>query len=89
MTASDLHMKSINAQPPLIAYKRPINLKDYLIKAKIPPQKTRPKRVQNGMFKCNKPCSICPIVRQQKVVKATNNDNKIELKNHHTCEIEM
>ena len=86
MTASDPHMKSIYPQPPLIAYKRPMNLKDYLIRAKIPPQKTRPKRVQNSMFKCNKPCSICPFVRQQKVVKARNNDNKVQLKNHHTCE---
>ena len=86
MTASDPHMKSFYPQPRLIAYKRPMNLKDYLIRAKIPPQKTRPKRFQNGMFKCNKPCSICPFVRQQKVVKATNNDNKVQLKNHHTCE---
>ena len=57
------HMKSIFPKPPLVAYKRPMNIRDKLIRAKVPPPQTsRPKRIKNGMAKCNKPCAICPYV---------------------------
>ena len=70
MTANP-HMKSISPKPPLKAFKRPPNIGDRLIRAKLPlPPPTRPKRVKAGMYKCNEPCSICPNVKVQKQVKA-------------------
>ena len=67
-------MASIFKDPPLIAYKRPKNLKDILIRARIPPpQSSRPKRIKTGMSKCNKPCSICPYIRKQNIVKSSTN----------------
>ena len=80
------HMKSIFPQPPLIAYKRPSNLSDRLIRAKLPPPPpTRPKRVKAGMFKCNAPCSICPYVKVQKQVKAKHSKAVVHLSKHFDC----
>ena len=38
------------------------------------------------MVKCNKPCSICPFIKVQKVVKSTSNSKVVDLHKHHTCE---
>ena len=65
------HMLSIFPKPPLVAFKRPQNIRDKLIRARVPPPLTRPKRVQNGMYKCTKSCSICPYIKVQKCVKST------------------
>ena len=37
------------------------------------------------MFKCSKPCSICPYVKAQKSVKSTKNTTSVELHKYHTC----
>ena len=80
------HMKSIFPKPPLVAFKRPQNIRDKLIRARVPPPPSRPKRVKNGMFKCNKPCSLCPYVKVQKTVRSSSNDICVDLHKHHTCE---
>ena len=82
------HMKSIFPEAPLVAYKRPQNLRDRLIKAKLPPPQNRPKRVKAGMHACNKPCSICPFISKKKVIKAKHSENKVELSNHFDCNTE-
>ena len=80
------HMKNIFPKPPLIAYKRPPNIRDKLIRAKIPPPPPiRPKRNIVGMHKCNKPCSICPYIKEQKEVKAKFSDTKIQLSKSFDC----
>ena len=81
------HMKSIFPQAPLVAYKRPQNIRDRLVKAKLPPPQNRPKRTRAGMYKCNKPCSICPFVSNSKTIKAkhTHNDHRVELSKHYDC----
>ena len=79
------HMKSIFPQPPLVAYKRPQNIRDRLIKAKLPPPQSRPQRIKAGMHKCNKPCSICPFVDNKKVIKAKHSEHKVELSKHFDC----
>ena len=85
MTTQYPHMTTIFPKPPLIAYKRPMNIRDKLIRAKVPPKTTRPKRIKSGMSKCNKPCSICPYVNQQKVVKSSVTNVTVQLSKHHTC----
>ena len=80
------HMATIFPKPPLVAYKRPQTIKDKLIRARVPPPPTRPKRTSNGMFKCNKSCSVCPFIKVQKFVKSTSNGKIVDLHKHHTCE---
>ena len=70
----------------MIAYKRPMNIRDRLIRAKVPPPTSnRPRRIKSGMFKCNKPCSICPYVKQQKSIKASKTNVTVQLSRSHTC----
>ena len=49
----DPRLKEIFPKPPLVAYKRPPNIKDKLIRAKVPKQNCpKPKRNLPGMKKC-------------------------------------
>ena len=58
MVAVDPHLAEIFPLPPLTAYRRPSNLKDKLIRSKIPCEISRPKRNMPGMKKCGKSCAI-------------------------------
>ena len=54
----DPYLAEVFPLPPLVAYKRPPNIKDKLIRAKVPEQPPlRPKRNLTGIKKCNN----CPI----------------------------
>ena len=57
----------------MIAYKRAKNLRDILIRAKVPPKKTS-RRVLNGFKSCGELCHMCPF--------SPNGTTKI-----HTCSI--
>ena len=57
----DPHMKEIFPSVPLIAYRRQKNLREYLIRAKVPKNTSRPKRKLPGMKKCNK-CVYCSYI---------------------------
>ena len=66
----DPYLAEVFPQPPLVAYKRPANIRDKLIRAKVPdPAPSRPKRVLNGMKKCLN-CPICPFVKTGQIVKS-------------------
>ena len=55
---------------PLIAHKRPQNLRESLIRAKVPqPPETRKKRLLKGMAKCGKSCTACPYVMEGRNIK--------------------
>ena len=84
-------MEKVFPLPPLIAYKRPPNIRDKLIRAKLPPPPpTRPKRTVPGMFRCMRkggaPCRTCPYVKTTKVIKSTATATTVELTRHHTCQ---
>ena len=66
----DPHLKEVFNKPFLIAYKRPRNIRQYLIRAKIPPALTRPRRSLPGMKRCGG-CVTCPFVKPGKTIKAT------------------
>ena len=71
MIDEDPRLKEIFKKPPMIAYKRHRNLKDMLIRSKVPKlDNRRPKRKLTGMRKCGK-CVVCPYVKEGKKVKAT------------------
>ena len=72
MTIQDEYLESVFPDPPLVAFKRQTNLRDFLIRAKLPPSpKAHEKRHLNGMKKCNK-CIICPYIKEDKSVKGRN-----------------
>ena len=51
----DPYMKEVFPEAPIIAYKRPSNLREHIIRAKLPPPKQiRPARSFKGMKKCQK-----------------------------------
>ena len=57
-------------EAPLVAYKRPKHIKEYLIRAKLPPTNfERPRRFMKGTKKCNK-CLICPLIQEGREIKA-------------------
>ena len=55
----------------MVAYRRPPNLKEKIVRAKIPPVQSRPKRKQHGMKKCPYTCLTCPYVKEIKTIKST------------------
>ena len=66
----DPRMKEIFPDAPLIAYKRQKNIKEFLIRAKVPPEIKRPKRKLPGMKKCNS-CVYCHYIMTGDKVKFT------------------
>ena len=80
----DPRLKEIFPEPPLVAYKRPKNIRDKLIRSKVPPPTKIPKRKLPGMKKCNK-CSVCPFIQEGKTVKATSTNFKVDINSSVTC----
>ena len=70
MKNSDNHLKKVFPEPPLIAYKRQKNIKDYVVRAKIPPTLTKnPRRKIPGMRKCGRQCHVCPYIKEEKEIQ--------------------
>ena len=81
----DPHLKEIFPLPPMVAYKRPENIRDKIICSKVPPLKSeRPKRKQSGCKKCNK-CNICPYVICCKNVKSSATNVNVEITEDVNC----
>ena len=61
--------------PPMVAYRQPKNLKNTLIRTKLP-QLKRNQRHLVGNKKCNKPpCKMCPYVLETKNIKSKTNQS--------------
>ena len=66
----DPYLADVFKKSALIAYKRAQNIKDKIIRAKVPPlAPLRPKRALPGMSRC-KGYPICPFIKQGKSVRA-------------------
>ena len=74
----DPHLKEVFSEGFIIAYKRPRNIRQLLIKAKVPPPQTKPKRQLSGMKKC-KGCVTCPFVTTGKTIKATASNFRVDI----------
>ena len=61
--SQDPYLKEVFPLPPIVAYIRPANLKDKPIRARIPPDTSRPTRRLPGMKKCRFDCMTCPYVQ--------------------------
>ena len=67
----DPHLAEAFPLPPMVSYRRPPNIKDKLVRSKIPAENTRPKRKIPGMKKCVYDCLTCPYVKPGKTVEAS------------------
>ena len=77
MVTSDQYMAEVFPEPPLVAYRRQKNIKEFLVRAKVPPRNAKTKRNLKGMKKCNKPCQACPFILEGKEIKGDKFDWKI------------
>ena len=77
----DPQLQEVYPEPHLIAYKRQKNIKDFLIRAKVPPALSKnQKRIIPGMKQCiykGRQCHACPYVKQTSEVKSNTFNWKI------------
>ena len=59
----DPYLKEIFSEPPITAFKKQKNIRDLVIRARIP-TKHRKKRFIKGIKKC-KGCVICPFIKER------------------------
>ena len=85
MVKVDPHLAEIFPLPPLVAYRRPSNLKDKLVRSKIPQEVSRQKRNLPGMKKCGKSCATCPYVSQVNSVKSSSSNFTHDIETAVTC----
>ena len=70
MVTMDSYLKDVFPKPPLSAFKRPTNIRELTVRAKVyHEQNSHRKRMITGMKRCNKPCPVCPYVSEGKFVK--------------------
>ena len=82
----DPYLKETFPLPPLIAYKRPPNIRDKLIRAKVPPKtSSRPKRNVPGMKKCLN-CPVGPFVQTGNKAKSTATKFTVDINQPVTCQ---
>jgi hypothetical protein len=70
MTNQDSYLKQVFKDPPLTAFRRQLNLRNHLIRARVPKkERNYPKRFINGMSKCGDQCTACPYVKEGKKIR--------------------
>ena len=70
MVSQNQYLSECFPEPPLTAHKRPTNIREFLIRSKVPPNPDqRPKRYTNGMQKCGNQCTACPYISETKKIK--------------------
>ena len=76
----DPRIKEVFPAPPLVAYKRPQNIREKLIRSKVPTIK----RELPGMKKCSK-CSVCPFVKEGRTIQSKSTNLKIDINTNANC----
>ena len=75
MVVQDAYLSEVFIQPPLTAFRRQKNLRDHLIRAKVPSDpKPYPQRRQRGMRKCGNNCTACPFIREVKSININRSE---------------
>ena len=81
MKSQDPNMGEVFPKPPLVAFKRQKNIKDYVIRAKVPPlNQVKLKRNKSGMKRCGQSCPMCPYVKEGQFIKNNRATWKISSK---------
>ena len=72
MKDQDPNLQEVFPEPLLTAYKRQTNIKDWLVRAKVPDKKpNKPQRVMKGMKICGFNCTSCPYIKECKEIKTS------------------
>ena len=75
MVKGDNYLFKVFPEPPITGFRRQNNLKNFLIKSKIPSApKLHEERKLNGMLKCNKVCTACPYINTRKSIKINQSE---------------
>ena len=82
----DPYLKEVFPLPPMVAYRRPANLKDKLVRSKIPKTQSRPSRKIPGMKRCRYDCLTCPYVQTGKAVTSSASSYKHEIETQVDCQ---
>ena len=70
MTSQNQYLAKCFPEPPLTAFKRPRNIKEFLIRAKVPPPpEKRNRRDLYGMKRCARQCTACPYILEERNIK--------------------
>ena len=87
LEGKDPYLKEVFPSPPMVAFRRAQNLKDKLVKAKVPPPPSkREKRNLPGIKSCNKGLfETCPFVKQCKEFKSHFNKKSVKLNTALDC----
>ena len=83
----DQYMEEVFLKPPLVAYRPSRNLRDMLVRAKLPDGKhQRPRREVTGMRKCQN-CPICPLalVKAGNKIRSTSSKYVHEVRGRFDC----
>ena len=85
MKSQDKYLSECFSKPMLTAYRRQPNLRNILVKSRIPPPPNPyPKRDLKGMKKCGLACTACPYIIEGKSVKI-DRKNSWNIEKHVSC----
>ena len=76
MVHKNSYLSEVFTRPPLTSYRRQPNIRNYLIRAKLPENEKKSGGLK-GMNKCCKWCPACPYIKEGKSVKIKNKEWKI------------
>ena len=74
MTFLHQYLREVFPEPPLTAFKRQKNLRDFLIRAKVPPPpRAHSQRKKRGMLKCGVNCTAWPYIKPGSKIRISPN----------------
>ena len=74
IVSQNTYSKECFEKPPLTPFRRQPNIRNLLVKSKIPPPpELYPKRDLKGMIKCGKSCTACTYIFETKALKIHKN----------------
>jgi len=78
-------MKEVFQNPPMVTYRRPPNLRDKLIRARIPDLLDLSKRLIPGMKPSGLSCPTFPFIEPGTVIQSSNTSKKIKINGIFNC----
>ena len=73
MTKQNQYLAQVFPEPPLTAFKKQKNIRDMIIRAKVPETRRYEQRIKRGTNKCGRQCTACPFVKGGNKVKVNSN----------------
>ena len=81
----DPYLKRVYPKPPLVAFRRQRNIREKLIRAKVPAAPTRPRRILPGMRSCGR-CVNCAYIKTGQTVKSIASNYQVQLTESFDCQ---